>query len=90
MVRGPAGSSLVTVIFADFGPKLVGWKRIGTWSEPPASTVSGYDKTFGTRNSRRRGCDVGDGERAMSAVAQGDYLVHEDPMHALPKLPRRR
>ena len=76
-LRGPVGSSLVTVIVPDFAPKLVGWKRIGTCREPPASMVSGYDKTLGTRNSAEEEVMPVIGKRALSAVAQGQHLVHE-------------
>src|SRR5512133_3541188 len=50
-VRGPAGSSLVTVNVADFAPKLVGSKRICTSAEAPAAMTMGYTTTWGTRNS---------------------------------------
>src|SRR4051794_1066232 len=86
-VRGPAGSSLVTVIVADLGPKLVGWRRIGTCREPPASTLSGYDKMLGTRNSAE--------EEVMPVIVsvQCPLLLKDiisstkDAMHAFPKLP---
>src|ERR1022692_3014686 len=52
-VLGPPGSLLETVMVDDFVPKLVGSKRIGTSREVPASMVSGYDKTLGTRKSPR-------------------------------------
>src|ERR1700677_5287061 len=38
---GPAGSSLVTVIVAEAGPRAVGWKRIGTVIDPPGARISG-------------------------------------------------
>src|SRR5262249_15584206 len=64
-VRGPPGSSLPTVIFADLTPKLVGWKRMGSGSEPPTSIVSGNDITFGTRNSGE--------EEVMLAIVRVQY-----------------
>ena len=87
MIRGPLGSSLFTVIFADLEPRLIGWKRIGTWIESPASTVSGYDKTFGARNSAE--------EEVMLLMVSVHFpllfkviiLSTKDPMQALPKLP---
>src|SRR5580692_10530146 len=41
IVRRPAGSSLSTVIVADFEPKLVGSKRSGISSEFPGEIVTG-------------------------------------------------
>ena len=40
-VRGPAGSSLVTVSVADLAPKLVGAKRTASLIASPGSTVIG-------------------------------------------------
>src|SRR5437763_1478654 len=51
IIRGPAGSSLLTVTVADLGPKLDGWNRIGTCRESPPSMANGYDSTWGMRNS---------------------------------------
>jgi len=51
MVRGPAGSSLSTVIVANLRPKLIGSKQMGIDRESPAPTNSGKDSTCGTKNS---------------------------------------
>ena len=50
-VCGPLGSSLATVMVADFGPRLVGWNRMGTLTALPDSIVSGNDNTSGTKKS---------------------------------------
>jgi hypothetical protein len=34
-------ASLLTTVMAVLGPKPVGWKRMGTWSDTPAAIVSG-------------------------------------------------
>jgi len=40
-IRGLAGSLLTIVMLAAFGPKLIGWKRIGRAIELPAAISSG-------------------------------------------------
>ncbi len=87
IVWGFAGSSLVTVIVAVFGPKLAGSNRIGTPSELPASIVSGYDRTSGTRNS------PDEDEIPVTLSVHRPLLLRisdsslNDPTQQLPKLP---
>jgi hypothetical protein len=50
-VRGPAGSSLSTVMVAECGPMLVGWKRMGTSSASPGPIVTGYASAVGAMKS---------------------------------------
>ena len=87
IVFGPPGSSLVTVMFADFGPKLAGWNRSGTSSDPPASTVNGYESTSGTTNSPddEAMLVIVSVHRPLLLSVSGSSL--KDPTQQLPKLP---
>src|SRR5262249_13524446 len=48
---GEIGSLLLTVMLAFLAPRLVGWKRIGTWMAPPGAMVSGKESVPAIWNS---------------------------------------
>src|SRR5665213_2015057 len=51
ILRSPPGSLLETLSVADFAPRLVGAKRIGSGRAVPGAMMSGYERTSGTRKS---------------------------------------
>ena len=87
IVCGLPGSLLVTVMLADLGPKLVGRKRIGAARKFPPAIRSGYDNTWGTRNS-------GDDD-VIPLIVSAQWLLlfkisgssEKDPTQTLPKCP---
>src|SRR4051794_19506311 len=87
IIRGPVGSLLKIVMFADLKPKLVGWNRIGTSSEAPGAMVSGYDKTLGRRKSPEEDVMSLMVTRLKPLLLRTSISSLNAPTHTFPKLP---
>jgi hypothetical protein len=83
----PVGSSLVTVIVADFVPKLPGSKRMGASMDPPGAILIGYVHTFGTMNSPPEEAMLVTDRVHSPLLNTVSGLSRNDPTQTFPKLP---